>query len=119
MSNEIKSSSEQNSADFAEYKLAVSLPDRLIIYGTPKIPYGAAVPGFDISTVDIDSNRWLMEKMFFSTHTRIYDVLHLQTVTQLFFIGYKCGKCQRVFLVPEKVQDDSDVANSVRHACHE
>ena len=76
---------DQNRREFDECKLASSLPDVLVIYGNPKLPTSAIGPDPAVfTTVDIDSNRWVMERIWFVTPTRIHGLLHLQTLTQLF-----------------------------------
>ena len=113
MTQEIESVRECN-----EFRLVSSLPEILLIYGHPRMYAGAEPLVRDLSTLDLDSHRWVMSQMFFSTPTRIHGLLHYQSPSQLFFLGYKCGKCDQVYLVPE-VKDTNELANAMRHACHE
>jgi hypothetical protein len=77
---------------------------------------GALTPGTDIS---INDERFLLIQVLYTTHDRIHGLLHYEGATQLFFVGYKCGKCDQVFLVPDTVHDDPTLAGSLRHYCME
>lgn len=102
-----------------EHKLAASLPEILLIYGHPRMYAGAdPIHGLSPRDFDLDSHKWVMLQMFFSTPTRIHGLLHLESASQIFFIGYKCERCNRIYLVPD-VKDSNEVANAMRHACHE
>lgn len=106
-----------NQHQFSEYKFAASIPEILLIYGHPRIPAGVK-PGIDISTTfDIDSHRWVMERIWFTTPTRISGLLHMAGPVQTFFMGYKCGKCDRIFLVPD-IKDLNGLSDAMRHFCH-
>jgi hypothetical protein len=117
VTQEIESVRSHNKRDFDEYKIAASLPDILLIYGTPRM-YAGALPLTNLSTVDLDANRWVMQRFWFTTPTRIHGLLHFQSPAQLFFVGYKCDCCDRIFLVPA-IKDSNELANAMRHACHE
>jgi hypothetical protein len=107
----------QSRREFAEFELAASLPKILLIYGTSRLPAGAMEVDLNTSTIDLDSHRWAMEKMWFFTPNRINGVLHYQGPAQLFFLGYKCSNCNRVFLVPD-IKWSNELSDAMRHACH-
>lgn len=103
--------------DFSQQKFAGSLPGILILYQDyPPVPGGAINPGFDLLTT-ITDNRIALQILYFTTPDRIHGLLHYESPSQLFFMGYKCGQCNKVFLVPDSVHDETTLAQSMRHGC--
>ena len=108
---------EQSRREFAEFELAASLPEILFVYGTPRLPAGAMEVDLNTSTFDLDAHRRAMEKIWFFTPNRVNGVLHYQGPARLFFLGYKCSDCNRVFLVPD-IKSSNELFDAMRHACH-
>ena len=107
---------ELNRREFHEYKLATSLPEVLLIYGHPRM-YAAQEPVDRPSTLNFDSHKWAMERIWFTTPIRIHGLLHMEAPAQIFFMGYKCSNCNRIFLVPD-IKDINELSDQMRHACH-
>jgi hypothetical protein len=74
---------------------------------------------FDTSAIDFTDDRFLMQRVFYTTPDRIHGLLHYEGSNQLFFIGYKCGLCNKVYLLPDSVEDEAGVHQSLRHVCME
>jgi hypothetical protein len=105
-------------SDFQKHQFAGNLPPVIVLSSDPpQIPCGATVTEFDPNT-PIPDRRILMSQVWYITPKRIHGLLHYESPTQLFFVGYECGNCRRVFLVPDSVrQDDTALAVALRHGC--
>jgi hypothetical protein len=117
MSQEIDLIREQTRRDFSELTLAMSLPEILFIYAEPHVLAGAAKADLTVGAFNLDEHRYAMSKMWFYTPNRVHGLLHYQGPVQLFFLGYLCTKCGRVFLVPD-IKSIDDLSDKMRHACH-
>ena len=105
-------------ADFFKWQFAGSLPTVIVArQDFALIPCGGLDPGFDISQVHIDGERVILRLMHFITPKWIHGLLHYDGPHQMFFMGYECGKCDRVFLVPDTVTSEADIHKAVRHSC--
>lgn len=102
--------------DFTKNKFAGSLPGILILYKDPSIPGGAIDPNFYPATTIVD-NRIPLQQVFYTTPDRIHGLLHYESPSQLFFMGYKCGQCNEVFLVLDSVHDETGLVQAMRHGC--
>jgi hypothetical protein len=99
-----------------KWKFAGSLPPVLIM-STGHYPLaGGAEPGFDISKMQLD-DRILMKQVFYTTPKRIHGLLHYESPTQLFFVGYDCVLCGEVFLVPDSVNNIRSLTDAMEHGC--
>lgn len=106
-------------AEFSKQKFASSLPEVLILERDyPPLPVGAIDPGMDIASA-IPDQRILLRLIFYTTPKRIHGLLHYDGTNQLFFMGYECGECGEVFLVPDSVEDEAGLAKALRHGCME
>jgi hypothetical protein len=104
-------------SDFKTNQFAGSLPGVLILHQDyPPILRGAVSPGFDPTTT-ITDNRIPLQQVFYTTPDHIHGLLHYESPSQLFFMGYKCGQCEEVFLVPDSVHDETELAQAMRHGC--
>jgi hypothetical protein len=101
---------------FEKWKFAGSLPQILVMYSAPSIPMGAFQPDFDTLKVQTD-DRFVMRQVLYTTPKRIHGLLHYDASNQLFFIGYECGKCEQVFLVPDSVDSEDKLQRSLQHGC--
>lgn len=81
------------------------------------ISYGNA-DAFDLSKVHIPEDVF-MEQLWYTTPQKIHGIFHYEGPTQLFFCGYKCNKCNEVFLVPDTVDNEPRLICALRHACME
>src|SRR5579863_7642789 len=99
---------------FQKFKFAGSLPTVIVCRRdfSPVLAGGAVE--FDTSQ-SIDDDRFLMQQVFYTTPDRIHGVLHYAGPNQLFFIGYKCGLCSKVYLLPDSVKDETSVHQALRH----
>ena len=104
----------------APSKTAVGQPGTLVVLSPYSLlPMGAALsPGFDISLV-IPDHRILMHQVRYTTPKRIHGLLHGYAPPQLMFVGYECGVCHEVFLVPDSVTNTSELGVAMRHGCTE
>ena len=110
----------ETKSDFEKWKFAgsIHLPPILILsalFVTTLWRAGTA-PGFDISAVRLD-DRILMKQVLYTTPKRIHGLLHYESLTQLFFVGYDCGVCNEVFLVPDSVNNMRSLADAMGHGC--
>ena len=106
-------------AEFEKWKFASSLPEVLILVRDyPSLPVGAIEPGMDIASA-IPDQRIPLRLVFYTTPKRIHGLLHYDGTNQLFFMGYECGACGEVFLVPADVKDETGLAAALRHGCME
>lgn len=103
-------------AEFRKWKFAGSLPQILVMYSAPSIPMGAFQPDFDTLKVQTD-DRFVMGQVLYTTPKRIHGLLHYDAPNKLFFIGYECGKCEQVFLVPDSVDSEDKLQGSLQHGC--
>lgn len=107
---------------FAEFKkpgkvkFAGSLPATLVFAVDTPLPYGAAAMGFGISQV-IPDRSIIMSQVWYTTPKLIHGLLHYDGPRQLFFVGYECGQCGEIFLVPDTVEDEARLALELRHGC--
>ena len=103
-------------SEFDTWKFARDLPPVLVLnLDHHFLAYGAE-PGFEIDKVIVD-DRILMLQVFYTTPDRIHGLLHYEGPTQMHFMGYKCGVCSEVFLVPVEVTDMYSLAQAMRHGC--
>ncbi len=102
--------------DFEKWKFAGSLPSHLVLYVGCYPLAGAQAPGFDVSAVQVD-DRILMSLVFYTTLKRIHGLLHYEGASQMFFMGYECGLCGEIFLVPDSVNDKRNLAEAMGHGC--
>ena len=77
------------------------------------IPYTGSMLPLSIVTDD----RIIMSSILYTTPKPIHGVLHYDSPTQIFAVGYLCGKCEHIFLVPSTVYDDTSLAKALRHSC--
>ena len=103
-------------SDFEKWKFAGSLPPVLILSAGHYPLASGAEPGFNMSAAQPD-DRILMKQVFYTTPKRIHGLLHYESPTQLFFVGYDCGVCNEVFLVPESVNNMCSLADAMEHGC--
>ena len=102
--------------DFAKWKFAGSLPATLVLAADIHLLGGAV--GFDINQA-IPDRRILMHQVWYTTPKRIHGLLHYDGPYQLFFVGYECGRCGKIFLVPDTVGDEPGLVQALRHGCME
>lgn len=105
-------------AEFEKRKFAGSLPTCLVLPGPLPSPGGA----FGSATFAITDRRIILDLVHFITPNRIRGLLHYEGPNgQIFFMGYGCGECHQIFLVPNTVHDDATLAEAMRwgHACVE
>ena len=104
----------------APSKIAVGMPTTLVVYSPyPPFPIGAALPSdFDVSRIVFD-HRIPMHQVWYITPKRIHGLLHGCVPPYLMFMGYECGACHEVFLVPDSVANTSDLGVAMRHGCTE
>jgi hypothetical protein len=106
-------------SNFEKWKFAGSLPAMLVLpCDYPPIPCGALAAEFDTFKVEPD-RRILMKQVWYTTPKRIHGLLHYDGPTQLFFVGYECGECAEVFLVPDTVENETGLVKTLRHKCTE
>ena len=103
--------------EFDTHKFAGSLPRVIVLPRdyTP-LPFGAVCPGLDAGSEILD-NRIIFQMVWYATHKNIHGLLHYDGPNQLFFVGYECGSCGGVFLVPDSVRDETDLHEALRHKC--
>lgn len=105
--------------EFDEYKLTSELPEVLLVYVHPHI--GGAMDlsnGFSsLKPTGIDTERWVMSPVWFTTPNVIHGLLHRKGPNQIFFMGYKCERCNHIFLVPE-IKSVDELGEKMRHGCH-
>lgn len=104
--------------DFDRHKFTSSMPPIIRVPVRLKPVGGAIAPGEDISRVQLE-DAFLMVQQWFTTSKRIHGILHYESPTQLFFLGYECNACHEIFLVPDSVKDDADLMEAMRHSCME
>ena len=105
--------------DFENGKFAGSLPTVLVLAADfPEFPVGAIALGFDVGRMQPD-RRILMRQVRYTTPKWIHGLLHYDGPHQLFFVGYECGRCGEIFLVPDTVEDEAGLAGALRHGCTE
>ena len=105
-------------SDFDKWKFAGSLPPILVLHQNwPPLYAGGASPGFDINTVDLTDRRIILKQVWYTTPKRIHGLLHYDGPTQLFFVGYECGQCGEVSLVPDSVNNETELCRALRHKC--
>lgn len=102
--------------DFAKWKFAGSLPATLVFAADIPLPGGAMTVGFDISQA-IPDRRIIMSQVRFTTPKHIHGLLHYDGPHQLFFVGYECGQCGEIFLVPDTVEDEPGLVRALQHGC--
>lgn len=100
--------------DFARWEFASSLPTTLVL--AADIPLLGGAVGFDFSQT-IPDRRIHMRQVWYTTPKRIHGLLHYDGPHQLFFVGYECGRCGEIFLVPDTVKDEAGLAGALRHGC--
>jgi len=106
-------------SEFDKRKFAGSLSAVLVIHASlPPLPVGAAGPGFDVRST-VAGDRIVLQLVFYTSPTRIHGLLHYEGPNQLFFMGYECGQCHQIFLVPDSVHDETSLHEAMRHACTE
>ena len=106
-------------SEFDNQKFARSLPEIFVVHAPlPHLPVGAVSPDFDARSTIAD-HRVFLKLVFYTTPNRIHGFLHHEGPNQLFFMGYECGRCHRVFLVPDSVHDETSLHEAMRHACTE
>jgi hypothetical protein len=102
-------------AKFDKQTFVGSLPPVLTLAADPPpLPCGAAFPGTEFAIID---RRIILKQVRYTTPKRIHGLLHYDGPTQLFFVGYECGQCGEVFLVPDTVTDYAILARSMYHGC--
>jgi len=102
-------------AKFDKQTFVGSLPPVLTLAADPPpLPCGAAFPGTEFAIID---RRIILKQVWYTTPKRIHGLLHYDGPTQLFFVGYECGQCGEVFLVPDTVTDEASLARAMRHDC--
>jgi hypothetical protein len=107
-------------SQFEKWKFAGSLPAVLVLCRDyPPLPCGAAAPGYDVTQVDLTDHRILLRQIGFITPKLIHGLLHYDSLNQLFFFGYECQECNRIFLVPDSVESEVGLARALRHKCME
>ena len=102
---------------FDKWKFAGSLPAVVVLnLDPPQIPCGATSPGFD-PRATLPDRRVLLQQIWYSTNKRVHGLLHYDgpNPSQIVFFGYECQNCHEVFLVPDWVEDEADLAVSLRH----
>ena len=102
--------------DFAKWKFAGSLPTTLVL--AADIPLLGGAVGFDFDRV-IPDRRIHMRQVWFTTPRLVHGLLHYDGPHQLFFVGYECGRCGKIFLVPDTVGDEPGLVQALRHGCME
>ena len=106
-------------SDFNLWKFTGSLPGILVMRQAPHpIPASGFNTAFD-PYATTDDYRFVMDLVTYTTPNRVHGLLHYEGSAQLFFFGYKCGNCRRVFLVPDIASDEYTLAESLRHGCME
>jgi hypothetical protein len=102
-------------SSFEKLRFANSLPARLAL---PIVPPGGAVfpDNFDVGRTSVVC-KILLCQVWYTTPKRIHGLLHYDGPSQLFFVGYECGKCGEVFLVPDTVEDERLLVFAMRHGC--
>jgi hypothetical protein len=106
-------------AYFDQQTFAGALPTVFVVQPDfPPTPTGAATPGFDVGA-GIRDDRFLMKLLHFITPKRVHGLLHYDGVNQLFFMGYECQRCNRIFLVPDNVAGQDELPQALRHSCME
>ena len=128
MTQEVESILSHKRREFAEFELAASLPEILLIYAASRpLPIGAVEVGLDTRTFDLDAHRCVMSKMWFYTPNRVHGMLHYHSLQnkindkrpmQLYFLGYLCSKCNQIFLVPD-IKSSEELPDKMRHSCHD
>lgn len=104
--------------NFDKWKFAGSLPQNLVMrQDYSSLLVGAIATGMDINSVDPFDNRFLMQQIVYITPDRVHGLLHYESPSQIFFMGYKCSRCEQVFLVPDSVSDEFTLVQSMRHHC--
>ena len=104
-------------AEFDKHKFAGSLPAVIVLYSDPpQLPCGATSPGFDIRAA-IPDRRVILQQIWYSTQKPIHGLLHYDgpNPNQTVFFGYECQNCHQVFLVPDWVEDETMLAQALRH----
>jgi hypothetical protein len=99
---------------FEKGKFASSLPTTLVL--AADIPLLGGAVGFDFSQT-IPDRRIHMHQVWYTTPKRIHGLLHYDGLHQLFFVGYECGQCGKIFLVPDTVEDVPGLVQALRHGC--
>ena len=107
------------SKDYASYiSPVIQLPrNRHLVGGAP-----AATKSVDFSTVDFDTvYSVVMMCVWFTTPKRIHGLWQYEGANsnQLFFAGYECNECHKIFLVPDSVNDERTLHESLQHKCME
>src|ERR1700678_4389603 len=97
-------------SDFERHKFVSKMPPliRINVNLRPIGGAGAINPDYDVLHVQLE-DAVLMMQQFFTTGKRIHGILHYEGLTQLFFMGYECNACHKIFLVPDTVVDDSSL----------
>ena len=84
----------------------------------PELPFGAVRSGDEILST-IPDDRITFQQVWYTTPKRIYGLLHYEVPSQIFFMGYECGRCHQIFLVADSVHDEPGLCAALRHACTE
>lgn len=115
------------------------MPFHIVQYDSPKVPSGAMRPGADFSVVEtMDMGRWVMELVCFSTRDKVKGLLiweHYRSPRQFiskemafqtpqptgerYFFGYKCSRCNAIYLVPDTIKSVDDLLTAMWHECRE
>ena len=103
--------------EFVKGEFVASLPQHVVLWAGPTcVPYTGSMLPPDVFEIQVD-DRIIMSQVLYTTVKPIHGVLHYEGPTQLFFLGYQCGKCEQVFLVPGNVADETALLRSMRHGC--
>src|SRR5580658_7000186 len=103
------------------YDEICGLPKVIVVLDLTPMRGGAMCPGDDLSIVAVDTTSKAMELMMFHTPAPIHGLLMWERERQrisfdgnasfppprqvnLFFFGYKCGKCKEVYLLSDSVK---------------
>lgn len=99
-------------SEFERHKFVAMMPHVIQVPTRVGLPGGAFN---DFPTVTVDY--FAMTQVWFTTNERVHGIFHYEGATQLFFLGYKCGKCNEVFLVPDTVTDEEQLLTAMQHGC--
>lgn len=104
-------------SDFQKHQFVAALGEHIILpVDIDPVKYAGSMLPPDAFDMHID-DRIIMPLVFFKTGKHIHGVMHYESPAQLFFIGYQCGKCDEIFLVPNSVTDHTTLAAAMRHKC--
>jgi hypothetical protein len=103
--------------EFDKRKFAQGLSEHIVLpVEVSPVRYAGSMLPLDAFEVHTD-DRIIMSKVFYTTNKPIHGIMHYEGATQLFFLGYQCGKCDEIFLVPDSVVDEVGLARSMWHKC--